>query len=133
MLRNKHVPIDAFTELRRLKPVRQIVAVELMVAINKYSTSYAKSIVAGTSDDQLVEQRIKTTCGSTEAQRALMDRESGDLDREFKLIEQTYGAEHLDLVLAIGYLTRLLGNARVVRYLAQALSEQLHRWLSLLV
>ena len=119
LLRDKHVPLNAFTELRRLKPMRQIVAAEMMVAMNRYSTSYAKSIVAGTPDDQLIEVRRKVARGLTEAQRALMERESADLDREFKLIEQTYGADHLDLVLATGYVTRLLGNARVVRHLAQ--------------
>ena len=50
---------------------------------------------------------------------ALMERESGNLDREFKMAEQSYGQDHLDLVLAKGYLAKLLGNARVVRYLAQ--------------
>lgn len=119
LLRDKHVPMNAFTELRRLKPMRQIVAAEMMVAMNRYSTSYAKSIVAGTPDDQLIERRSKAVRGLTEAQRALMERESADLDREFRLIEQTYGADHLDLVLATGYVSRLLGNARVVRHLAQ--------------
>ena len=119
LLRDKHVPLNAFTELRRLKPMRQIVAAEMMVAMNRYSTSYAKSIVAGTPDDQLVEERSRVVRGLTDAQRALMERESANLDREFKLIEQSYGADHLDLVLATGYVTRLLGNARVVRHLAQ--------------
>jgi hypothetical protein len=32
---------------------------------------------------------------------------------------ESYGTDHLDLVLANGYLGKLLGNARVVRYLAQ--------------
>jgi hypothetical protein len=50
---------------------------------------------------------------------ALMERESGSLEREFKIAEQSYGTDHLDLVLAKGYLTKLLGNARVIRYLAQ--------------
>jgi hypothetical protein len=50
---------------------------------------------------------------------ALMERESANLEREFKLAEQSYGTDHLDLVLAKGYLGKLLGNARIVRYLAQ--------------
>ncbi|WP_336621139.1 hypothetical protein [Sinorhizobium sp. 7-81] len=33
-------------------------------------------------------------------------------------MEQDYGADHLDLVLTAGYITRLLSNARVVRHLA---------------
>jgi hypothetical protein len=49
----------------------------------------------------------------------MMERESANLDREFKMAEQSYGANHLDLVLAKGYLTKLLGNSRIVRYLAQ--------------
>lgn len=118
LLRDKHVPLNAFTELRRLKPMRQIVAAEMMVTMNRYSTGYAKSIVAGTPADQLVERR-KPVRGLTDAQVALMERESAELDREFKLIEQDYGRDHLDLVLASGYITRLLGNARVVRHLAQ--------------
>ena len=48
-----------------------------------------------------------------------MERESANLEREFRIAEQSYGTDHLDLVLANGYLGKLLGNARVVRYLAQ--------------
>ena len=125
LLRDKHVPLNAFTELRRLKPMRQIVAAEMMVAMNRYSTSYAKSIVAGTPDDQLVDGARKVVRGLTEAQVALMERESTELDREFKLIEQSYGADHLDLVLAVGYVSRLLSNVRVVRHLAQHHSDLL--------
>lgn len=119
LLRDKHVPLNAFTELRKLKPMRQIVAAEMMVAMNRYSTPYAKSIVAGTPQEQLVAPRPKAMRGLTDAQIALMERETADLDREFRLIEQGYGEDHLDLVLAAGYVSRLLGNARVVRHLAQ--------------
>ena len=45
------------------------------------------------------------------------------LQREFRIAEKSYGTDHLDLVLANGYLGKLLGNARVVRYLAQHHSE----------
>jgi hypothetical protein len=48
-----------------------------------------------------------------------MEKEAVNLNREFKIAEKSYGTDHLDLVLANGYLGRLLGNARVVRYLAQ--------------
>ena len=125
LLRDKHVPINAFTQLRKLKPMRQIVAAEMMIAMNRYSTSYARSIVAGTSAEELVEGKEKAIRGLTAAQMALMERETAELDREFKLIEQTYSSDHLDLVLATGYVSRLLGNARVVRHLAQHHSDLL--------
>lgn len=119
LLRDKHVPMNVFIELRRMKPMRQIAAAEMMVAMNKYSTNYAKSIVAATAEEDLVEQKRKAVRGLTEAQIELMSRESAQLDRDFKLIEQSYGADHLDLVLATGYLGSLLRSAPLVRYLAQ--------------
>lgn len=39
------------------------------------------------------------------------------------MVEDSYGADHLDLVIAIGFLTRLLENARIVRYLAKRFPE----------
>jgi hypothetical protein len=119
LLRDRHVPLNTFHELRKLKPLRQIAAAEMMIAMNRYSMGYAKSIVAGTPEDQLITPRKRAVRGLTDEQAALMERESADLDREFKLIEHSYGAEHLDLVLATGYVARLLGNVRVVRHLAQ--------------
>lgn len=119
LLRDKHVPLNAFAQLRKMKPMRQIAAAEMMVAMNRYSTGYVTSIVAATPQDDLVEQKQKVVRGLTEAQIELMSRESAQLDRDFKLIEQSYGADHLDLVLATAYLGNLLSNAPVVRYLAQ--------------
>ncbi|MPZ51095.1 MAG: chromosome partitioning protein ParB [Dehalococcoidia bacterium] len=120
ILKDKHVPINSFVQLRKLAPMRQIEAAELMVAMNKYTINYAKALVAATPQDQLsADYRRKAVDGLTEDQMALMERESANLDREFKMAEQSYGSDHLNLVLAKGYLGKLLGNARVVRYLGQ--------------
>lgn len=119
LLSDKHVPLKVFHELRKLRPMRQIAAAEMMVAMNRYSTGYVKSIVAATPADQLVEGKPAVVRGLSAHQIDLMTEESARLDREFKLIEQTYGADHLDLVLAAAYVTSLLNNARVVRHLAQ--------------
>ncbi|MHA3793028.1 plasmid partitioning protein RepB C-terminal domain-containing protein [Sphingomonas sp. YL-JM2C] len=120
LLRDKHVPLNAFTELRYMKPMRQIAAAQLMIAMNRYSTNYAKSLVAASADHELVEGRKRRRKpGLTEEQISLMQKESENLDREFRVIEQSYSADHLDLVLAAGYVASLLSNARVVRHLAQ--------------
>ena len=119
LLRDRHVPIHVFQELRRMKPMRQIEATEAMIAMNRFSVPYARSLVASTPAHLLVEQRAVKPRGLTADQISIMQRESENLDREFKSIEQTYGEDHLDLVLAIGYVSKLLGNARVVRFLAQ--------------
>ncbi|KQT12907.1 MULTISPECIES: plasmid partitioning protein RepB C-terminal domain-containing protein [unclassified Bradyrhizobium] len=126
LLKDKHVPIATFAELRKMQPMRQIEAAQLMVAMNKFSITYAKSLVGATPQSQLVETaRPKHVEGLTDEQVALMEQESANLDREFRLMEQSYGADHLDLVVATGYLHRLLENARIVRYLAQNFPELL--------
>lgn len=120
LLKDHSVPTGTFTELRKMLAVRQVEAAQLMVAMNKFSTSYAKSLVAATQLSQLVNsQQDKKVGDLTGAQIALMEQESATLDREFRLIEESYGADNLDLVVATGYVGRLLANARVVRFLAQ--------------
>ncbi len=126
LLKDKHVPVNTFSELRKMKPLRQIEAAELMVAMNKYSITYAKSLVGATSPSLLVESaRPKKVVGLTSEQIELMEQESAKLDREFRLLEDSYGEDHLDLVLAVGYVKRLIENARVVRFLAQRYPELL--------
>jgi len=120
ILKDKFVPIVAFDLLKRMVPLRQIEAAELMVAMNKYTANYARSLLAATSRDQLAQpDKPKVVRGLTDDQMAMMERESANLQREFKLAEQSYGADHLDLVLMKGYVAKLISNARVVRYLAQ--------------
>jgi RepB plasmid partitioning protein len=99
---------------------RKIEAAEMMVAMNKYATSYARSLLAATPQDQLVDRhKPKVIKGLRPEQVAMMERETASLDREFKMAEQSYGTNHLDLVLAKGYLGKILGNTRALRYLEQ--------------
>jgi hypothetical protein len=57
--------------------------------------------------------------GVTTEQMAKMEREMGNLHEQYKLVEQTYGQDVLNLVLAKGYLVKLLDNTVVLRYLRQ--------------
>lgn len=120
LLKDKHIAINAFWQLKKMVPMRQIEAAEIMVAMNRFTISYVKSLVAATLASHLVAGRKpRSTRGLSGEQLALMERESGNLDRQLKMAEQTYGTDHLDLVLVKGYLARLLGDAKIVRYLAQ--------------
>src|SRR6185437_9245608 len=111
LLKDKHLSINAIWELKRMVPLRQIEAAEIMVAMNKFTASYARTLVAATAQSQLVDARkSKRVWGFTTEQLSLMERESANLEREFRMAEQSYGTEHLDLVLAKGYVARLLGN-----------------------
>jgi len=89
ILKDKHIAIQALAELRKLAPLRQIEATELMVAMNKYTFGYAKSLVAATPQDQLAEgYKPKRVRGLTSEQVALMERETANLDREFRIADQ---------------------------------------------
>jgi ParB-like chromosome segregation protein Spo0J len=124
LLRDKHVSLTGFRVLKKMTSVRQIEATELMVAMNKYTISYARSLLAATPLAQLKDPAMpKAIRGVSKEQIAMMERESANLEREVRLAERTYGADHLDLVLARGYVAKLIGNARVVRYLAQNYTE----------
>jgi hypothetical protein len=113
------VPINTFKELKRLRSMRQITVAETMIALNRFSVSCAKSLVASSPQSDLVSGERKSGKGLTDDQLERMERESANLDREFKLIEQEYGTDHLDLVLATGYLCRLIENVRIVHHLAK--------------
>jgi hypothetical protein len=119
LLKDRHVPIHVFTELRFMKPVRQVEAAMAMVTMNRFSVSYARSLVASTPDDQLVAGKPRRMAGLTEDQVATMQRESENVDRQLRAVEQTYSSDQFDLMLAAGYVNRLLGNVRIVRYFAQ--------------
>ncbi|OYY47148.1 MAG: chromosome partitioning protein ParB [Rhodospirillales bacterium 24-66-33] len=120
LLEDRHISINTFDTLKKMGPERQVEAAELMIAMNKFSISYARTLLAGTPDAQLAPGRRRAKPrGVTDEQLVLMQRESANLDREFRLIEESYGPDHLDLVLAKGYVGRLVGNDRVARYLEQ--------------
>ncbi len=48
---------------------------------------------------------------------ARMEREMETLQRDYRLVEDGYGTTMLNLVIAKGYVGRLLANDEVVRYL----------------
>ncbi|MGD9471731.1 MAG: plasmid partitioning protein RepB C-terminal domain-containing protein [Novosphingobium sp.] len=119
LLQDRMVPINTFSELKKLKPMRQLQAAEAMIAMNKFSWPYAKWLVAATPQGELVHDKKKAVRGLSDEQIDHMEREATNIDREFRMIEQSYGSDHLDLVLATGYLCRLIENVRVVHHLAR--------------
>ena len=53
MLKDKSVDTDVFTLLRKMKPLRQIEAVELMSAMNNFTARYAHALLAATRREDL--------------------------------------------------------------------------------
>jgi len=120
LLKDFHFSPNLGAVLRKLKPTRQIECVELMIAANNITVSYAQALVAATPSNLLLhESKPRKLGGVTAEQMAKMEREMGNLQGQLKLVEQSYGQDVLNLVLAKGYLTKLVSNEAVFRFLSQ--------------
>lgn len=120
ILKNKRVSLGAFTFLRKMKPMRQIEVAELLIATSNCSVPYVKALFAATHPDMLLDPgKHKVVEGLTPEQISKMEKEMEGLQRDLKLIEESHGNQVLNLVLASSYITKLLANARVARYLSQ--------------
>jgi ParB-like chromosome segregation protein Spo0J len=120
LLKDKHFSPNAIRVLKKMKPMRQMEVAELMIAANNYTVPYAQALLAATPKDQLVEQRKpKRIEGLSPEEMARMEKETETLTRDFKVVKDSYGKDTLNLVLACGYLSKLLDNLQIVRFLSK--------------
>jgi hypothetical protein len=118
LLADRQFSPDVGMLLRKMKPTRQVECVELMVAANAVNTGYAKALVAATPPALLVEgTAVRKPNAATAESMARLHREMELVQTRYKSVEQTYGQDVLNLVLARGYLQKLLENPAVHDYL----------------
>lgn len=118
LLKDKTVNPGTFEILRKMKAFRQIEVADLMVSAGNFSSSYAKALLAGTKQTDLARPDTpKKIHGLTPEQMSRMEREMESVTGDFKAIESSYGEDVLHLVVASGYLNRLISNPAIERYL----------------
>lgn len=126
LLKDKSVNPGTFEVLRKMKPYRQIEAADLMASAGNFSSSYAKALLAGTKQDDLARPDVqKKVHGLTPEQMSRMEREMETVTGDFKAIEASYGEDVLHLVVASGYLNRLISNPAIEDYLERRHPELL--------
>ena len=126
LLKDKIFPMAVYDVLRKMNPLRQIEAAELLINANNFSVSYASAILAGTPQAQLATpQTPKRLKGMTAEAIMRMERELSRLQEAVSSIQDTYGQDHLHLTVVKGYLQKLISNDRVSRYLEQYQPELL--------
>jgi hypothetical protein len=124
LLKDKICPMAVFDVLRKMNPIRQIEAAELLINANNYSVSYAAAILAGTPQAQLIDPAIpKRMKGMTAEALARMEGELSRLQQSISSIQDTYGQDHLHLTVVKGYLAKLIGNPKVTKYLEKRQPE----------
>lgn len=120
MLKDLHFAANLGSVLRKMKPTRQVECIELMLTANNMTVAYAEALLAATPPPLLVgETKPRKLRGVTAEQMAKMEREMGNLQGQLKLVEKSYGQDVLLLVLARGYLGKLIDNKAVFRFLSQ--------------
>ena len=88
-----------------------------MVSANTFNAGYAEALVLGTSKDQLVDpDKSKKKRGLSAEEIAKMEAEMESLEQKFRAVEKSYGDDMLNLTLALGFIKKLLENAKVVRF-----------------
>jgi ParB-like chromosome segregation protein Spo0J len=126
LLKDKQISPSAIRVLRKMGPLRQIEVAELMIAAHNFTVPYAEALLAATPKGQLNEkEKDRKIIGLTPEERAKMEIESAALAKDIKLVKENYGKDTLNLVLACGFISRLLENARVVRYLSKNYPDML--------
>jgi hypothetical protein len=111
LLKEAHFHQEVTRHLRKMKPARQVECVELMLSVNNFSATYAEALLAATPAAHLV--------GLSMDQIARMEQEMSLVQSRFKAIEQSYNRNVMQLVLARGYVAKLLGNDAVSRWLGR--------------
>jgi RepB plasmid partitioning protein/ParB-like nuclease domain len=125
ILQNQRIGVDAFSALRRMKPVRQIDVAQLMMSAMKFSGRFARALLNGTREEMLVPAPTSRPLVTTEAQQSTMEQETDELLKHVGSIKANYGNDVLDLTAATKYVQRLLSNAQVRRYMAKHHEESL--------
>jgi len=124
LLADRQFSTDISRVLRKMKPTRQVECVELMVSANNITVAYAEAMLVATPAVMLVDgKKPQRLSGVSQEQISKMEREMSNLQVQYKTVEQTYGQDVLHLVLAKGYLAKLLENPAVSRHLKQRQPE----------
>lgn len=129
LFKDRQFSVELGRVIRKMKPTRQVECAELMVAANNMTVAYAEALLVATPSMSLVEGvRPRKIAGVTPDQMARMEREMANLQGQYRLVEHSYGQDVLNLVLARGYLTKLLENSKVAKYIKQRQPEVLEQF-----
>lgn len=120
-LQDKQFTPDVTRVLRNMKAARQVEAVELMVASNTITVAHADALLKATPPEQ------RSDFKSTERDKQLapikqivkLEKEMSQVQNQYKDAEENYGSDLLNLVVAKGYFTKLLGNDAVKSYITR--------------
>ena len=110
-----------------MKAARQVEAVELMIASSSITVAHAEALLKATPPEQRAD--VKSQNNEKKAapieQLVKLEKEMNQVHDQYKEAESNYGSDLLNLMVAKGYLTKLLVNEAVKAYIDKHEPEML--------
>jgi len=131
LLQDHQFTPDVTRHLRKMKAARQIEAVELMIAANTITSAHADALLKATPSEQrndYAPPRPEQPQGDPLEQIVRLEREMSQVQEKYKHAEDNYGSELLNLVVAKGYLKKLMENEAVRSYVTRHAVEILEQF-----
>jgi ParB-like chromosome segregation protein Spo0J len=125
LLQDQQFTPDVTRVLRNMKAARQVEAVELMIASSTITVAHAEALLKATPPEQRTDMKpapMEKRVAPIE-QIGKLEREMNQVQASYKDAEENYGSELLNLVVAKGYVTKLLSNPAVKSYIARRQPE----------
>ncbi|MFC5431569.1 plasmid partitioning protein RepB C-terminal domain-containing protein [Paraburkholderia denitrificans] len=114
LLKDRQVAPAVFSTLRKMRPFRQIEAAEMMTTANRFSSTYAEMIYVTSRPDALSDKAKPTKKVNVSPEElARMEAEMERLRQDCQTVEDTVGDTMLSLVVAKGFMSRLLRNENI--------------------
>lgn len=120
-----------FDPMRKMKAARQVEAVELMIAANSITAAHADALFKATPPEQRTDYtptKPEESKGDPLEQIVKLEREMSNVQEKYKDAEKSYGSELLNLVVAKGYLAKLLENDAVRSWLGRHAADILEQF-----
>lgn len=126
LLKDKRTFPKALSMLKKMKPVRQVEAAELMIASNTYSVRFANALLAVTKPEFLVNPSKAPKSGARAlSDSVVIEEESQNLLRDLRAAEQSYGTDILNLSVSCRFVEKLLKNSEIHKYVSKYHSDLL--------
>ena len=129
ILQDKPVAQETIAILKKVKPIRQIEMAEMMASSGTYSAGYARAMLMTTKNEQLVKPDVpKGQWQIKPEDLARIEHEVRVQEKDYRLLDESYNQDILNLTIARGYLRLLLDNTRVVKFMAQHHHDLFHEF-----
>ncbi len=131
LLNDHQFTLDVTRHLRKMKAARQVEAVELMIAASSITAAHADALLKATPPEQRTDYtptKPEESKGDPLEQIVKLEREMSHVQEKYKDAEKSYGSELLNLVVAKGYLAKLLENDAVRSWLGRHAADILEQF-----